>query len=435
MLSLDKPLSPQVVATPLRSILRKAVCLFASFLCLQVTLANSSRATNLASNPIPGYAVRATAKTPTLVRSTRGTTPLWPGARFTERDRARSLLRGLRFIYRTALNRRNFTDHGSDYLWCFYTLSASGGDEVLQQTARRMGLERARAWRRSHRTLPTYADVETIMDYAFGSDAADSLGIRDEELKEQIRRAAPRHSAREYLQFDPNTEAPPNDVPDECEFDGTLNGRGARFCVRCKRPLVMRSTYDVWYDALITTYTGEHYGVRLGARYLDVLKWLPAMRPYRGNSKVNNEEFIDEIYAVTHIVYTLDNYSQYKLSRALLPQEFQFLQSNLRVAVADKDSDMLGEMMDALRAFGVNSDTRDMRNAINYYLSHQNRDGSWGYTDEEDIYERYHPTWNAIAGLSEYQQQAGEGLSFPEARPLLELWNRKIAGDFGLRQR
>src|SRR5260370_19971098 len=74
-------------------------------------------------------------------------TPLWPGSRFTELDRARALSRGLRYIYRTALNPRNFAQHGSDYVWCFYSLSAAVQDEDLKVTAHRMGVERARHWR------------------------------------------------------------------------------------------------------------------------------------------------------------------------------------------------------------------------------------------------------------------------------------------------
>jgi hypothetical protein len=46
---------------------------------------------------------------------------LWPGARFTERDRERAVERGLRFIYRTALDPRNFAEHGHNYLWCYDT--------------------------------------------------------------------------------------------------------------------------------------------------------------------------------------------------------------------------------------------------------------------------------------------------------------------------
>jgi hypothetical protein len=347
--------------------------------------------------------------------------PLWPGSNFTEADRRRAVLRGLQFIYRTALQRKNFEDYGHDYVWCFYTLSAAVKDVDVRRTARRMGIERARFWRRTHRFVSADADAGTISMLAYGNDAADSLGVYDPELKKQLVREAPRFKARDYLLFDPLKEPPPVDVPDECRRCGASNARGAKVCFVCKTPLVMRTRYDVWYDALITAYVAERSGINLGARYLDVLKWLPTLRPYRASPEGVGEEFHDTVYAITHIVYTLNNYSQYKLSPQWLPQEFEFLKANLKAAIADKDDDMLGEFMDSLRAFGLTTSDPLMRAGMEYYLSHQNRDGSWGDSDEKDIYLRYHPTWNAIAGLSEYEWRS-EGLSFPEVKPLLEQW-------------
>jgi hypothetical protein len=84
--------------------------------------------------------------------------------------------------------------------------------------------------------------------------------------------------------------------------------------------------------------------------------------------------------------------------------------------------------MDSLRAFGVTTADPLMRVGMEYYLVHQNADGSWGNPHERDVYMRYHPTWNAIAGLSEYDWQ-GEGLSFPEVKPLLEEWAKANSND------
>lgn len=348
--------------------------------------------------------------------------PLWPGSRLTELDRARATYRGLEFIYRTALDRRNFAEYGHDYVWCFYTLSEAVRDPRLRRMARRMGRERARRWRQLHRSLPADADAGMISDMAFGDDAAESLGIPDPQLKEQLKRAAPRFSARAYLLFDPLTEPPPSDVPDECKFCGTDdNRRGSKVCHVCRRPLVMRTRYDVWYDALITAYVGERSGIRLGASYADVLKWLPTLRPYRAAASPTDAEFYDTVYAITHIVYTLNNYNQYRLSPTLLRPEYEFLRANLKEAIAQQDADMLGEFMDTLRAFGLTSRDPVIRAGMEYYLTHQNADGSWGKRREQDIYLRYHPTWNAVAGLSEYAWQ-GERLSFPELKPLLEKW-------------
>jgi hypothetical protein len=346
--------------------------------------------------------------------------PLWPGSRWTAGMRARAVRRGLQFIYRTALDAKNFGEYGSDYLWCFYTLSEALSDPEARSMARRMGVERARRWRQLHRSLPEEADAGTIADYAFGSDAADSLGIRDERLKGEIRSRAARYGARAFLLFDPLREPPPSDVPDECDFCHAGNPRGANSCGNCKRPLRMRTRQDVWYDALITTYSGEHYGVMLGAKYVDVLKWLPTLRPYIEDNRTS-DEFYDTVYAITHVVYTLNDYSLYKLDPRLLPPEYKFLRDNMTVAIRQKDADMLGEFMDTLRAFGLKTEDPLMREGMEYLLEHQNRDGSWGNRRERDIYLRYHPTWNAVAALSEYAWR-GEGLSHPELKPLLEQW-------------
>jgi hypothetical protein len=340
---------------------------------------------------------------PCAARGQEARRPLRPGSRFDATERARAVRRGLDFIYLTARDPSNFETYGGDYLWCFYTVGASVSDPRLRAAARRMGLERARHWRRTHRRLPEDADAAAVTDYAFGADAADSLGLPDPALKRQIRRAAARFDARDFLLFDPRAEPPPADVPFECEFDRAWNPRGATACRRCARPLKMRTRQDVWYDALITAYVGERYGVRLGASYGEVLAWLPSLRPHRGPE---SPEFYDTVYALTHVVYTLNDYGQRRVPPGLLPEEFAFLRTHLRAAVAAEDADMLGEFMDSLRAFGLTDADPEIREGAEYLLAHQNPDGSWGDPGAKDIYKRYHPTWNAVAALSDYAWRA-----------------------------
>jgi hypothetical protein len=50
---------------------------------------------------------------------------------------------------------------------------------------------------------------------------------------------------------------------------------------------------------------------------------------------------------------------------------------------------------------------------VQYLLTHQNPDGSWGDPEARDVYLRYHPTWNAVAALSDYAWRGG-----PDARRL-----------------
>ena len=308
---------------------------------------------------------RAQDDTPRLRPQPRGhknsSRPLWPGSPFTEADRERAVARGLRFIYRTALDEANFAEYGSDYLWCFYTISAGVADARVRREARRMGLERARHWRRTRRELPPGADAHTVADFTFGHDAATSLGLPDAKLAAELRRRAARFTPRDFMHFDPAREPPPADVPDECRFDRTANERGATSCRRCGRPLRMRTPQDVWYDALIIAYTGERAGVRLGASYAEVFRWLPALRPHRAPEGADDTRFYDTAYALTHVVYTLNDYGQLSLRPRWLPREFEFLRANLREAVRLRDADMLGEFVDSLRAFGLTERDPEIR--------------------------------------------------------------------------
>jgi hypothetical protein len=180
----------------------------------------------------------------------------------------------------------------------------------------------------------------------------------------------------------------------------------------------MRNRYDVWTDALITTYSGEIYGVTLGARYRDVIRWIPEMRPYPTRASISTNAFYNVTYAITHVIYTLNNYNRYLLSPEWLPQEFQYLKTNLEETVKLQDPETLGEFLDTLRVFGMTERDALIRTGVEYVLSKQNADGSWGDLKDPDVYNRYHSTWTAIDGLREYGWH-GKRLSFPGLKPLL----------------
>jgi hypothetical protein len=322
--------------------------------------------------------------------------------------------RGLRFIYQVASNPKDFDDWGHDMLWCFYSISATAKDPELRAMAYRMGHERAIVWRRRHPD-PPLDDADALSNFVFGTDAAERLGVEDPTMRERVRKAVARFTAMDFLDFDPTREPPPSDLPRECSKCHFQNRRGATVCERCKTPLKMESRYEVWLDALIETYTGDVYGVNLGASYDDVLRWITVMRPYVPK---NRAEASDITYAITHVVYTLNDYGKYRLSRKWLPQEFEYLKANMTEAADKNDSETLGEFMDTLRAFGMTSNDKLIRLGMAYQLSHQNPDGSWGNLKSKDAYTRYHTTWTAIDGLREYAFQ-GERLRRPELMKLI----------------
>jgi hypothetical protein len=340
---------------------------------------------------------------------------------FKLKEREAATRRGLEFIYRTACDKDCFEFYGHDLLNCFYFIYATSSDPVLRRTARRMGLERAQQWMPAHRSLPRETDVKTISDGIHASYATERFGLRSSSLKAELRRAAAHVTAQDYFWFDPRLEPPPDDVTEPCHC-GHMNERGRKTCSRCRRRLIVINRYRLWYEALIAAYNSERVGIPVGASYRDILKWLPTLRPYRGRENGDNPDFYDCLYAVTHIVYTLNDYSLYRLSPRWLPQEYAFLKSNLREAITTEDPDMMGEFLDSLRAFGLKDSHPLIRTGMDFLLSSQNPDGSWGDLLADDVYARYHPTWTAIDGLREYRWSK-ERLSFPRLLPMLRAMN------------
>lgn len=343
--------------------------------------------------------------------------PLWTGAHSIHQDRDAAVERGLQFIYKVASNPKYFSRWGPDLMHCFYSISTTAKNQKLREMARRMGQDRARQWRHDHTTIVA-TDADDLASLVYGIHNADLLlGNRDPKVKEELIEASRRFSPTDFLGFDPRRESPPADIPELCPKCGHHNPRGATVCEKCQTALTFRTRYDVWLDSLIRTYDGDVYGVTLGASYPDVLRWISRMRPYPVSSD-DEDLFNDVSYAVTHIVYTLNDYHQYRLSPAWLPQEFSYLKNNIEAAERFEDGELLGEFMDALRAFGEDDSSPEIQKATDYLLSRQNPDGSWGDLDETDMYTRYHSTWTAIDGLRQYGFH-GERLRSPDLKPLI----------------
>lgn len=308
------------------------------------------------------------------------------------------MLRALAYIDQSASKPANFAVYGTDYLYCFYSIAASARDPELIAAAERIGRRVAKRWAASHAVVTAGANADDVADLAFGWLAASQLGQDDGRIKPELRKAAARFTAIDYLLFDPAKEPPASDIPEMCPHDSVWNPRGATVCKKCGRTLKMRSKYDVWLDALITTYTGDRYGIQLGAPYREVLQWMPSMRPYRDRNQTNQAVFYDTIYALTHVVYTLNDYGQHLLPRDLLPQEYSYLRRNLGEAIALQDPETMGEFLDSLKSFGLNTSDDVIQSGMSYLLSTQRPDGTWSASSEKDPYTLYHSAWTGIDG-------------------------------------
>jgi hypothetical protein len=337
-------------------------------------------------------------------------------------SRQTSIKRGLDFIYHVAGKPEGFHSYGSLLICCFALVGATSRDASLRQLARSRAQKLAQRWSRLHPVVPPDATTDLILDFVLVRYALSRLGVRDVALNTQIRTAIKRFSVQDLLGFNPLSDPPANDLSYACDC-GLNNQRGRTFCKQCRRRLEIQSRYRVWMRALTSTHVSGRCGLLFGARYPDVLKWLPTMRPYPVGAPENVELLRDAIYAVTHIVYTLNDYGTYRLRPSWLPREFAFLQANVASACERKDPEVLGELLDSLKAFGLRASHPLIMRGTGYLLAEQNEDGSWGDPDEENIRTRCHTTWTAIDGLRAYAWR-GERLSRPEVKSILKRWAR-----------
>ncbi len=184
----------------------------------------------------------------------------------------------------------------------------------------------------------------------------------------------------------------------------------------------MRSKYDVWLDALVGAYTAQRYGIDIGAPYAEVLKWMPTMRPYLDRAQTSYPLYIDTVYSLTHVVLLHSERLQSLLGAAgsAPTPEFAYLEAQLARSPSHSTiRKPWARFLDSLSSFGLTTSDQEIRTGIAYLLDTQRPDGTWSPADEKDPYTLYHSAWTGIDGLKDCRW-TGQGLSFPELRPLLE---------------
>lgn len=85
-------------------------------------------------------------------------------------------------------------------------------------------------------------------------------------------------------------------------------------------------------------------------------------------------------------------------SHLLLPREYAFPRAGPPKAVAARDPDMLGEIVDSPKSCGADDSDPLVRRGTEFLLARQNADGSWGDAGG-DAYDRYHATETVVNGL------------------------------------
>ena len=296
---------------------------------------------------------------------------------------------------RLAPNQRS--QNTADTCYRFYFIATTSRDAALRRTALAAGRERARHWKRQWYRTRRRFDAATVVDEICASYAAEQLGIAHRKIRSELEAEAARYPVHDLLGFDPRSGRIPRDIPEDCAC-GVVNERGRRRCRECRRHLAASSRYEVWYHALITTYFCERWGLRLPAGYSDVMRLLPLLRPY---PRPRSRHYRDAVYAVTHIVYTLNDYSRSRLPARLVRRERVFLSASMPWAIGRGEADTVAEIVDSLAGCGLADTDPLMMQGRAFILEQQRADGGWG--DADDEYGRFHSVWTCIDGLRDYR--------------------------------
>ncbi|MCP3139483.1 hypothetical protein [Pyxidicoccus xibeiensis] len=337
--------------------------------------------------------------------------------------RDRALYRGLAFLERETRRPERLAAFGSALLYSLSFMATTSRDATVRAYTRQLALRSFRAWQAYWPGQVEAHDADTVSELVHAYGAAERLGLRFPRLKRELLALSRRFPASDYLWFDPNHEPPPTNVPETCAC-GWSNPRGRRRCVNpeCRARLSRMSPLRLWTISLTAAFCGDRNGVPFGVRYERMMRWLPHMRGY-AHPRRGVGGFYDSAYAISHVVYTLNDYGVWLLDPRLLPHEFEYLTTHLEAALEVGDPDMVGEFLDSLRAFGLDNEDPHVAAGIGFLVETQNRDGSWGERDGALDYTRFHATWAALDGLRDFAWR-GAGLSFPRLAPSLRRWAR-----------
>ena len=197
-------------------------------------------------------------------------------------------------------------------------------------------------------------------------------------------------------------------------------------------------------NALFNSYFVECTDIHcpVGVTYLDFLKELPRVKPYRLPSQTKGEEdsnpvFEEQCSLLFAAIQTLSHFGDLTLSSKLLPDEFVFLHSSevMEYGVQKENVSLVGQLVFCLRVFQVSDADPILKRGVQCLLNLQREDGSWGETllkdrdgrdrDDQMFDGRFYRTFYASAALCS-RRFRGFGPSRPGALKVLRGWLPKI---------
>lgn len=308
-------------------------------------------------------------------------------------------------VYEMSLADENFELFGNDMIQCFYDVATVTGEPIRSKTLKYVE-HLANRWKytvmqegwKDDDDIPTPSEV---IDVIIGMYCMERVGIRHDVKSEvlEFMDSEGAYPAAEYFGgWDPKSGPPP--------LTGNIE-------VTSNLPI---SHFRSFSNSLIHAFYADRVGLSLGCSFCDIFQWLPMLRPYKAVHELDYQEYIDQCYMITHIIFTCNNWGELSLDPALFPHEYFFIRANFDIHLQQRDVHLIAEFMECLRCFGCKDDNDFIKRGTNALLALQLDNGIWDPSDEP--YRTYHATMCGAQALLAHRYR-GFGPGIPAITPLL----------------
>ena len=342
-----------------------------------------------------------------------------------------AIIRGLDYLQRSGeamfRNDNLASRHGADLMLPFYVPRPSSAGSPEERHAWRVATRLASEWRsrtvKRASYLPPRVPPAELLDLMQGLYSLECLGMAEPTVHAAVLERSAAWGAIDYFKYDPAAGEPHDQLRELC-MCGARPPAAASECPHCRRPAIPMSKFDVWLEALVWSFHGCRMRIGLGACFFDVLRQVCAafghLFPRRATLQQKDRHYLT--YALTHVIYALNNFDERSLDPALFPPSVPtFMKEQLRAAIDADDPDLAGELLDCLKCLGEGG-TPESVAAERFLLSAQSSaDGGWVCKGEADLYSRYHASLVAVAALMDHTY-AAHGPVFPRAADVLPAW-------------
>ena len=332
----------------------------------------------------------------------------WQDALWGE-ERVQAVTKAIDRVYDMSLTGNNFSVFGNDMIQCFYDVATVTGEPIRSKTLKYVEHLANRwkytvmqeGWKRAARPEPS-----EVIEVVTGMYCMERVGIRHDLKEEVLAFLGSEHTytAKEYFGWDPVGRV------------GLPRHGGWEVISEA-----VVSRYRLFSSSLIHAFYADRVGLTLGCPFVEIFQWLPTLRPYKGPADMSWQDYVDQCYLVTHVVFTANNWGELRLSPSLMPHEYLFLRHHLHVHIFLRDVHLIAEFVESLRCFGCTDDDPLVREGMRALLDSQTPLGIWDDTKNANPYRTYHATMCGAQALLAHKFR-GFGPGIPAILPLLTRW-------------